>query len=157
MATEIERKFLVKNETWRSSIVSEARIKQGYLATQPNATIRIRVAKGSAFLTIKGTTKGISRAEFEYEIPVSDAEEMLQLIADQSFIDKTRYKVQCGEHTWDLDVFEGDNSGLIMAEVELDNESEQFDMPAWAGQEVSGDARYYNANLISSPFSNWGK
>ncbi|OOZ37385.1 CYTH domain-containing protein [Solemya velesiana gill symbiont] len=155
MATEIERKYLVKNDAWKDSVISESRIKQGYLANQPSMTVRVRVAKGTAFLTVKGSTEGISRAEFEYEIPVPDAEEMLKLNSDQPYIDKTRYKVKCGEHVWDLDVFEGDNSGLIMAEVELDSEDEGFEMPDWAGEEVSGDLRYYNANLINNPYRSW--
>jgi adenylate cyclase len=156
MATEIERKFLVKNENWKQNVESESRIKQGYLARQKNATIRVRVAKGKALLNIKSATSGISRSEFEYEIPIDDAEALLQTVAEQPFIDKTRYKVRCGAHLWDLDVFEGENSGLIMAEVELQSENEPFELPDWAGTEVSGDSRYYNANLISNPFKNWG-
>ncbi|MET0105987.1 MAG: CYTH domain-containing protein [Sedimenticola sp.] len=157
MATEIERKYLVKDDSWKGRVVSEARIKQGYLVKQPEMNVRVRIAKGTAYLTIKGSTQGISRSEFEYEIPVQDAEAILGLSEDLRVIDKTRYKVQCGEHIWDLDVFEGDNAGLIMAEVELEDEGEIFEMPAWAGLEVSGDPRYYNANLIDNPFSNWGE
>lgn len=155
MAQEIERKFLVKNQKWQENILSETIIKQGYLANQDNATVRIRITKGTAYLTIKSATKGISRSEFEYEIPVADAEEMLSTVAQQPFIDKTRYKIQCGEHVWDLDVFEGANNGLIVAEVELGSEEESFILPEWAGEEVSQDPRYYNANLINHPFNRW--
>jgi len=155
MATEIERKFLVKNQAWRDSVIAESSIKQGYLANQANATVRVRIARETAFLTIKGATKGISRSEFEYEIPVSDAEEMLNALAEQPLIEKTRYKVQCGGHIWDLDVFAGANSGLVLAEVELGSEDESFVLPKWAGEEVSDDPRYYNANLIKHPYAVW--
>ena len=107
MATEIERKFLVTNEQWREHVLSESRLKQGYLANQINASIRVRMGNGKAHLNIKSTTIGISRSEFEYEVPTEDAEAMLREVAQQPFIDKTRYKVRCGGHVWDLDVFEG--------------------------------------------------
>ena len=155
MAVEIERKFLVKNDKWRNNILSESVIKQGYIANQENATVRIRVARDSAWLNIKGATSGIRRAEFEYPIPLEDAEAILQGVAQRPYISKTRYKVKCGNHIWDLDLFEGENRGLVMAEVELKNETEPFEMPEWAGEEVSGDPRYYNASLVKTPYTAW--
>lgn len=155
MALEIERKYLVINDKWKDNILSESVLKQGYIANQPNATVRVRIADGAAYLNIKSATKGISRAEFEYQIPLADAEQILEQVAEQPFIDKTRYKVQWGEHVWDLDLFAGDNQGLVMAEVELDSEDETFELPPWAGQEVSGDPRYYNASLVKHPYTEW--
>ncbi len=155
MATEIERKFLVKNDLWRDQVISESRMKQGYLASQGNASIRVRVDGGRALLNIKSVTLGIRRYEFEYEIPLEDGEEILAVIAQQPFIDKTRYKVKCGGHVWDLDVFEGENRGLVVAEVELGSEEESFEMPAWAGEEVSEDPRYYNVSLVKTPYTRW--
>lgn len=155
MATEIERKFLVSNDNWKDSVVSESVLKQGYLANESNASVRVRIAKDKAHLNIKSVTVGISRAEFEYEIPVSEAEEILAQVAKRPYIDKKRYKVRCGDHIWDLDVFAGENSGLVVAEVELESEGEAFELPSWAGEEVSGDVRYYNASLVNNPYCNW--
>ncbi|MCP3868145.1 MAG: CYTH domain-containing protein [Gammaproteobacteria bacterium] len=155
MATEIERKFLVDNDQWRAQVVTESRLKQGYLANQMNASIRVRIGKGKAHLNIKSATIGASRSEFEYEVPMEDAEAMLAEVAQQPFIDKTRYKVKCGDHIWDLDVFEGDNLGLVVAEVELKDEGESFEMPLWAGEEVTGDPKYYNVSLITKPYKDW--
>ena len=155
MATEIERKFLVKNNLWRDHILSESVLKQGYLANLPNATVRVRISKDQAHLNIKSKTVGISRAEFEYEIPMDDAEALLTEIAQKPYIDKTRYKVQCGDHVWDLDIFVGENEGLVVAEVELNDEDEHFEMPSWAGEEVSDDPRYYNSSLVKVPYSQW--
>lgn len=155
MATEIERKYLVINDKWKSKVISESVLKQGYVANQKNATVRVRIAQGVAHLNIKSATTGITRAEYEYEIPLDDAEKILDEIAEQPFIDKTRYKVQCGEHVWDLDLFAGANSGLVMAEIELSDENELFELPDWAGEEVSDDARYYNSCLVKKPFSTW--
>ena len=155
MALEIERKFLVKNDLWRDSVVSESRLQQGYLANQKNASVRIRTGNGKAHLNIKSTTLGIRRLEYEYEIPMADATEMLSEIAEQPFIDKTRYIVRHAGHDWELDVFEGENHGLVVAELELESEEEPFELPDWAGEEVSGDIRYYNVNLIKHPYSRW--
>jgi len=155
MATEIERKFLVKNDLWRDQVISQSRMKQGYLSSQGNASIRVRVDRGRALLNIKSATLGIRRSEFEYEIPLEDGEEILAVIAQQPFIDKTRYKVKCGDHVWDLDLFEGENRGLVVAEVELGSEEESFEMPAWAGEEVSEDPRYYNVSLVKTPYTRW--
>lgn len=155
MATEIERKFLVKNDLWRGQIISQVRMKQGYVSGGENATVRIRVAGEQAWLTIKSTTQGIRRLEFEYTIPTTDAEQMLMALAKQPFIDKTRYKIRQGSHVWELDVFEGENQGLVMAELELESEDERFETPPWAGEEVSGDPRYYNSSLAKRPYSSW--
>ncbi len=155
MAFEIERKFLVKNNKWKENILSETVLKQGYIAHQPNATVRVRIAGDSAYLNIKSATTGISRAEFEYAIPLADAEAMLEKVAEQPFIHKSRYKVQWGGHVWDLDLFGGENAGLVMAEIELSSEDESFQLPPWAGEEVSADPRYYNANLVKHPFTQW--
>ncbi len=154
MAKEIERKFLVK-DSWQPQ--SEGiKIAQGYLSTVPERTVRVRIKGDKGYLTIKGKNQGISRAEFEYEIPVQDAEELLQL-AEQPILVKTRYLEKQGDFTWEVDVFAGENQGLVVAEIELPAEDAEFSRPAWLGQEVSGDVRYYNANLIKCPFSLWKK
>ena len=155
MGTEIERKFLVSDESWRTCAQGHTRILQGYLANTGTVTVRVRIRGESAYLTLKGATQGISRAEFEYPIPVSDAEAMLHDLARAPLIEKIRYRVPCGAHVWDLDVFGGDNTGLVLAEVELATEDAAFELPGWAGQEVSDDPRYYNVNLAQCPFSRW--
>ena len=134
---------------------SQTVMKQGYLATVANASIRVRVARDKALLNIKSATLGIRRSEYEYEIPLADAEEMLADLVQGAVIDKVRYEVRCGNHLWELDVFHGDNEGLIVAELELSSEDESFEMPEWAGQEVSGDPRYYNASLVKHPYCDW--
>jgi adenylate cyclase len=155
VAVEIERKFLVKNELWREHVISSSKIRQSYLSCRANAAVRVRIADHKAYLTIKGATVGISRSEFEYEIPLADAELMLDLRHGGSVIEKTRYRVRCGDHIWDLDIFYGDNSGLQMAEVELGSESEEFQIPEWAAEEVTADNRYSNSSLATHPFSSW--
>ena len=130
-------------------------MKQGYLATVANASIRVRVTEDKAHLNIKSSTVGISRSEYEYEIPLTDAEEMLAHLTDGAVIDKVRYEVRCGGHLWELDVFRGDNAGLVVAEGELQSEEEPFEMPEGVGDEVSGDTRYYNASLVRNPYRNW--
>jgi adenylate cyclase len=155
MALEIERKFLVINEKWKSSVESETVMKQAYLVASPKASIRVRVAGEQAFLTLKGATEGIRRNEFEYPIPVKDAEQMLATLVVGSVINKVRYRVRCGNHVWDLDCFHGDNQGLVVAEVELASEAEVFERPEWVGEEVSDDPRYYNASLAKHPYCAW--
>lgn len=155
MGVEIERKFLVKDDSWKPMAGPGLVCRQGYLLADEDRTVRLRILGEKAFLTLKGATSGISRTEFEYEIPVSDAEAMLVLCG--SLVEKTRYLVDYQGMTWELDVFEGDNAGLIMAEIELDAEGQKFSIPNWAGKEVSGDPRYYNACLSKNPFGNWGK
>ena len=154
MAVEIERKFLLKNDSWRDSVVRSHVLKQGYLASSPLPTVRVRTSDDKAFLTIKGRTEGISRVEFEYEIPSEEALEMLKLSAQQP-IEKTRYIVEVNGHTWEIDVFEGSNAGLVLAEVELDSEDEKVELPDWIDFEVTHDPRYYNSALSKTPFSTW--
>ena len=154
MAKEIERKFLVK-ESWQPQDEG-IKIAQGYLSTVPERTVRVRIKGNKGYLTIKGKNQGISRTEFEYEIPLGDAEELLKL-AEQPILSKTRYLEQHGNRLWEIDVFAGENQGLVVAEVELPDEQADFSRPDWLGQEVSGDVRYYNANLIKKPFSLWKK
>ncbi|NIA12956.1 MAG: CYTH domain-containing protein [Nitrospiraceae bacterium] len=154
MGWEIERKFLVKDESWREGAAGE-RYRQGYLAIGPPASVRVRVVGDTALLNIKKSTLDIGRAEYEYPVPVEDAHEMLDTLCDGIIIEKTRYKVPVGSHLWEIDVFEGVNAGLIVAEIELDSEDETFEHPAWLGQEVSGDARYFNSSLSQHPFCDW--
>ncbi|MGY6629377.1 MAG: CYTH domain-containing protein [Wenzhouxiangella sp.] len=153
MGKEIERKFLVAGDGWRSS--RKRRYRQAYLSTDKHRTVRVRVVDEAAWLTIKGLTKGVTRAEFEYPIPLADAETLLAELCLQPVIDKTRYLVEQGKHTWEVDEFHGVNDGLVVAEIELASEDEAFEKPDWLGEEVSGDPRYFNANLIAHPFSEW--
>lgn len=155
MPVEIERKFLVRNDGWRADVEEETRILQGYLADGPLATVRARIKGDLAYLTIKGATSGISRSEYEYRIPVEDAEAMLREMAISSVIEKVRYRVRVGRQIWDLDVFAGENQGLVMAEIELDAEDADFQLPDWAGEEVSDDPRYFNAALAKHPYTRW--
>ena len=155
MATEIERKFLVSGDGWRDAVATETHLMQGYLASSSRATVRVRVKGDKGIMTIKGATQGISRAEFEYPIPVEDARAMLDTLTETGIVDKVRYRVPCGAHTWEVDVFAGDNAGLVLAEVELGSEDESFERPDWLGEEVSDDARYYNANLARNPYRSW--
>lgn len=154
MANEIERKFLVDLATWKPQ---EAGIhfKQGYLNTQKERVVRVRIEGTQAKLTIKGVTTGITRAEFEYAIPVEDATLLLDNLCEQPLIDKHRHKEVHAGKTWEIDVFHGLNQGLVVAEIELSSEDEAFERPAWAVKEVSSDSRYYNSNLLKNPFSTW--
>lgn len=155
MAIEIERKFLVNDESWRDAVSRTRHIRQGYLAREGATTVRVRcIGTGFAALTIKGATQGISRAEFEYQIPVADAEELLRLCIG-SIIEKVRHDIQHGGLTWEVDVFHGDNEGLVVAEVELERADQAIDKPAWIGAEVTNDKRYYNAALVGRPFRTW--
>ncbi len=153
MAAEIERKFLVADESWRDG-TQGVRIAQGYLSQDPERTVRVRVAGEKAWLTIKGRSRGITRAEFEYEVPPAEARELLELCLP-SVIDKTRHEIRHGGHVWEVDVFHGENDGLIVAEVELSDENEMPRMPAWLGAEVSDDVRYFNSHLARHPFTRW--
>ena len=151
MATEIERKFLVKGDGWRSLGVGEI-YRQGYIANNNGRTVRVRVVGEQGYLTIKGSTTGMKRAEFEYKIPVEDAQELLETLCDRPLIEKTRYKILMGDLTWEVDEFWGENQGLILAEVELETEDQNIDIPDWIGEEVTSDTRYYNSNLVKNPF-----
>jgi CYTH domain-containing protein len=155
MSLEIERKFLVNREKWAGVKPQRSvRMKQGYLLSDGVKTLRVRVAGDQGFITIKGRTKGLSRPEFEYEVPVSEAEELLKLFAGE-LVEKKRHYVQHGDHLWEVDEFSGKNEGLLMAEVELDSEEEEFEKPEWLGTEVTTDKRYSNASLAAKPFSEW--
>lgn len=155
MAKEIERKFLVKNDGWRSQATGTP-YSQGYIATtRLGQTVRVRIAGNQGYLTLKGPTVGITRSEFEYVIPVDDAKEMLETMCDRPLIEKIRYRLPLGNLVWEIDEFSGENAGLIVAEVELISENQSIDKPDWLGKEVSGDSRYYNANLGRRPYSTW--
>jgi adenylate cyclase len=156
MGTEIERKFLVTGEEWRSA---DKRIHtcQGYLCTGNDCTVRVRVQEEKAYLTIKGRTEGVSRSEYEYGIPVKDANEMLEHLCQQPYIEKVRYEVMHAGRKWEVDEFLKENQGLIVAEIELESEDQQIEFPSWVGQEVSDDPRYRNSNLIRHPYSQWDK
>jgi adenylate cyclase len=154
MGIEIERKFLVSSEGWRQATGTQTRFSQGYLSRDPARTVRVRLAGERAFLTIKGATQGATRAEFEYEIPVADAQQLLAM-SDGPVVDKVRHLCTHEGMTWEVDEFLGANAGLVVAEIELQSEGQAFGRPAWLGEEVTGDARYVNANLAVTPFSVW--
>lgn len=154
MATEIERKFLLKNDRWRT-LATGVIYRQGYLSRKKEASVRIRIAGNQGYLTIKGLTVGNKRTEFEYPIPVEDAEIMLDTMCDRPLIEKIRYKIQQNGLIWEIDEFLGENQGLILAEVELKEENQVVELPDWIGVEVSDDARYFNINLVKEPFSQW--
>ncbi|MGH8507649.1 MAG: CYTH domain-containing protein [Gammaproteobacteria bacterium] len=155
MGHEIERKFLVKTDAWRRHGAEAVRMRQGYLNKNGPSSIRVRVAGDHAALNIKSATLGVSRAEFEYPIPLNDAEHILCSLCLKPLIEKTRYKIEYAGHLWEIDVFEGDNAGLVVAEIELDAADEPFPLPDWAGAEVSDDPRFYNVCLVSHPYKNW--
>lgn len=158
MAVEIERKFLLKNDTWKIDAQGAPLVgtvfRQGYIPTQ-DSTVRVRLEGTRAVLTIKGKTVGMSRLEYEYEIPFEDANEMLDQLCEKPLIEKTRYLKKEGQLTWEIDVFDGDNQGLVVAEVELISEDQQVDYPLWLGDEVTGDPKYYNSNLVTFPYKQW--
>ena len=155
MADEIERKFLVRNSDWQSSIVQTVKIKQGYIAVNERCAIRIRVSDVEATLNIKSAGLNIARKEYEYSIALADAEEMLEKFCPGQFIEKTRYSVKHQMGLWEVDVFEGLNQGLVIAEIELESEGQNVTLPDWVGTEVSGDAKYLNNNLVTKPFQTW--
>ncbi len=154
MFTEIERKFLVKDESWRS-IAKATNFLQGYIHSTPSAFVRIRIEGEKAFLTIKGPKTGIAREEFEFTIPKQEATEILKNLAHKPLISKIRHTLYIGEHLWEIDEFCDENTGLITAEIELNSIDEQFVKPAWLGAEITLDARYRNAALAKLPFSKW--
>ena len=153
---EIERKFLVTSEDFKTLAFTQNRIVQGYLNSDPERTVRVRIKGTKGFLTIKGkgNETGTTRLEWEKEITVPEAELLLPL-CEKGVIDKIRYEVNVGKHVYEVDVFSGENDGLIMAEIELSSEDEIFEKPEWLGKEVTGDIRYYNAYLSNNPFKNW--
>ena len=153
MAKEIERKFLVTGDGWRTGQGSDYR--QGYLSTDKERTVRVRIAGDTAHLTVKGITQGATRAEYEYPIPVADAEIMLDRICLRPLIEKRRYRVEHQGMTWEVDEFHGENAGLVVAEIELQDEQQTFTKPPWIGAEVTSDVRFYNANLVAHPYRQW--
>ena len=156
MSLEIERKFLVKNLDFKTESFEKKYIKQGYLNADKNRTVRIRIADEKGFITIKGKSNkaGTTRFEWEKEVPFSEAEELL-LLCEPSIIEKHRYLIKKGTHTFEVDVFLGDNLGLLVAEIELNSENETFEKPTWLGNEVTGELKYYNSSMSKLPFKNW--
>ena len=155
MALEIEHKFLLANDDWRKNVSHSVVYRQGYLSSQPTSSIRVRVSNNQAWLNIKSAVIGTQRHEYEYEIPLSDAQEILNNLCVKPLIEKTRYFVMHENHQWEIDEFEGENAGLIVAEIELDSLDEAFAKPVWLGEEVTQDLRYYNNNLAKNPYSLW--
>jgi len=154
MGEEVERKFLVIGDGWRKNARGVA-YRQGFLSTDPERTVRVRIAGTRGSITVKGRTVGARRAEFEYEIPSTDAREMLDTLCKRPLIEKVRYTLLVGSQTWEIDVFEGDNEGLVIAEIELASEEEAFEHPEWIGDEVTDDPRYFNSNLVAKPYRTW--
>ena len=154
MGTEIERKFLVKENSWRS-LAAGTKYRQGYLNSAKERTVRVRTIDDKGFLTIKGITTGARRTEYEYEIPVADADKLLDDLCEKPLIEKNRYKIDFEGFVWEVDEFFGENQGLIVAEVELESEDQAFGKPGWIGEEVTGDPKYFNSNLINNPYLKW--
>jgi adenylate cyclase len=154
MATEIERKFLVRGDCWRS-LASGLCYRQGYLSTEAGRTVRVRVVGDKGYLTIKGVMKGASRSEYEYAIPWRDANEILATLCEKPLIEKIRYRVPFAGLIWEIDEFLGMNKGLILAEVELESEGQRIDKPDWIERELTGDPRYFNSSLTKNPFKTW--
>jgi adenylate cyclase len=154
VATEIERKFLVTGDQWRS-LAAGTEYRQGYIIAGNGKTVRVRLVGEQGYLTIKGKSTGLSRLEFEYPIPKADVQEMLDTLCDRPPVYKTRYKIQIGDVVWEVDEFAGENEGLILAEVELTHERQEVPLPEWVGEEVTFDRRYYNSYLASNPFKSW--
>lgn len=153
MGQEIERKFLVAGSGWNHGVTGK-RMTQGYLSLDPDRTVRVRLAGDEAWITIKGRAQGLVRQEFEYAIPPDEARELLELCTG-AVIDKTRYRVGHAGHVWEVDVFHGDNDGLVVAEIEMESEDVKVPLPEWVGQEVSDDPRYLNSHLVRKPFKEW--
>src|SRR5512143_351763 len=154
MAIEIERKFLVDGDSWRRSATGQ-RIRQGYLCSSADRAVRVRVMGDRAFLTIKGPQHGATRSEYEYDIPRSDATEMLEWLCERPLIEKTRYRLTAAGREWAVDEFEGENAGLIIAEVEFEREGQAIALPDWVGEEVTDEPRYLNVNLVRRPYRLW--
>lgn len=155
MGREIERKFVVTGDHWRSLVDTGVIVRQGYLSLEPGRSVRVRLAGETGSLNIKGKISTLSRHEFEYDISTKDAQELLDKLCVQPPIVKTRYRLTHGGLVWEIDEFAGDNAGLIIAEIELESEDQAFDAPQWLGEEVSHDPRYLNINLVKRPYSHW--
>ena len=154
MAKEIERKFIVDMNLWRPAGPG-VRIRQGYLPSSSKTVVRVRISGDSAWLTVKGENRGMVRPEFEYPIPLIDAAQMLEELCVRPFIEKTRHLLRFSGADWTVDVFEGENAGLVVAEIELANESQRVTLPPWTGAEVTDDPKYYNSSLVAHPYSRW--
>lgn len=154
MGVEIERKFLPASDDWRS-FGEPVLVRQGYLTSDPLRTVRVRIYGDEGFLTIKSKSEGASRGEWEYPIPLQDASELLDRLCERPLVEKYRRRIEYAGFTWEVDEFLGDNAGLVVAEIELPSDDAAFERPDWIGQEVTGDKRYYNSNLIRSPYSTW--
>lgn len=157
MALEIEHKFLLANDDWRQLVTHSVVYRQGYMSSLSTCSIRVRISDDQAWLNIKSATIGNSRHEYEYEIPVIDADEMLNALCQKPLIEKIRHFVKIEELIWEIDEFKGENEGLILAEIELSSLNQFFARPAWLGREVTDDLRYYNNNLAKQPYSLWGE
>lgn len=157
MALEVEHKFLLANDDWRQRIEHSVHYKQGYLSSSPLSSVRVRISDSQAWLNIKSATIGSHRQEFEYEIPLSDADSILDALCHKPLVEKMRHFVHYDRHLWEIDEFMGDNAGLIVAEIELSQIGESFEKPAWIGEEVTQDLRYYNNNLSRYPYKDWNK
>lgn len=155
MAQEVERKYLVVGQAWKS-LAAGVPYRQGYLSTVKERTVRVRTAGNHGTLTIKGLTRDVSRLEFEYDIPAADANHILDELCEHPLIEKLRYTIPIGSLTWEVDEFTGENHGLVIAEVELQTPDQRFDRPPWIGEEVSSDPRFFNANLVKHPYRTWG-
>jgi adenylate cyclase len=155
MAIEIERKFLLRDDSWQVAADDGVLIRQGYLAGSEKSSIRVRIAGDKANINIKSATLGITRQEYEYPIPLAEANEMLDTLCEGPLIEKIRYHVFHAKHRWEIDVFSGDNQGMVVAEVELESVGEDFERPDWLGEEVSDDTRYYNVCLVKHPYKDW--
>lgn len=156
MAKEIERKFLVKGSAWKEQ-AEGVLYRQGYLNSMKERVVRVRTIGDKAFLTIKGITAGVSRLEFEYEIPFAEGKQMLDELVEKPIIEKNRYKIRQNGLVWEIDEFLGDNQGLVVAEVELQDEQQALNLPDWIGEEVSADPRYFNNNLVARPYTTWSQ
>jgi len=154
MGIEIERKFLLKNDTWRS-LAKGTKYRQGYLNSTKERTVRVRTIDDRGYLTIKGPNKGATRVEYEYDIPEQDAMAMLDDLCERPIIEKNRYKINFSGLIWEVDEFFGENKGLVVAELELENEGQRFEKPDWIGDEVTGDPKYFNSNLVINPYIKW--
>jgi adenylate cyclase len=157
MAIEIERKFLVVSDGWRDAVTHSAVFRQGYIVTGEHnpGSVRVRISGEQAWLNLKSATRGMKRLEFEYPLPLEDAIQILDSLCETPIIEKTRHYVRHADHTWEVDVFEGENTGLVVAEVELETTEDRPSLPDWVGSEVTDDLRYYNACLVKHPFSTW--
>ena len=154
MGVEIERKFLLAGDDWRA-LGAPVLLRQGYLSSDPARVVRVRVEGENACMTIKGKSVGATRGEWEYPIPLADANELLERLCEQPIVEKYRRRIDFAGNTWEVDEFLGANQGLVLAEIELGAEDQQFDKPAWIGADVTADRRYYNSNLVRHPFSSW--